>query len=245
MKLTKLSLAAVLPLSLMVSPCFALDCASSGTIHVEGNSSIEVMPNIAELTYSSTSENKDAKIARQNVEKTISKLVDAAIKLGIKKENIISDSLNMYPKYTYPESKKPVFQGFSATRQVTVKVEDFSLIDKITTAAIDAGISGIYGFRYDVKDQSKYKLEAEKLAITDAKEKALRLANGFDVKLGKPCSLKFDKQSDFQMYNATSPRLLKTAMVNDMAQSSAVAYSPEKQTLTSKVYATFIIEDKD
>ncbi len=223
---------------------FADDCASDGLIEVNGHASVEAMPDQAVLSYSAKNVDKNAKSARKNTEKQVTALYESALKSGLKKEDIVSSSISLYPKYNYTNEGKREFEGYVATRDITFKVTDFSLIDKITTAAVDAGITQINGFDYTIKDTKTLEDKANQEAIKDAQNKALVLAKGFGVKIKKACSLKFTNGNNVMPYRVQT-RMAKVATLAATNEDSDnnTEYSPEKITITSDVYASFAIKD--
>ena len=73
------------------------------------------------------------------------------------------------------------------------------------------------------------------------KKKAQVLAEGFDVKLGKPCLLKFGYETEAQPI--VGARLMKASMMDNAEGSVEGTYTPQKQVVESQVYAKFSIDD--
>lgn len=220
---------------------FAESCTDSGMIEVVGHGKVDVMPDTAVLSYSAKDENKDPVKARNNVEKKITSLYDKALSFGVKKEQIISGSITLYPKYHYTDKSKRVFDGYFCSRDIVFKIDDFSLIEKITTAAVESGVSDINGFGYEVKDTTAVKREADAKAIADARDQAKRLAEGFGVKIKKACSLKFEGNNS-NVYYVRNRAAVSLMAAKAEAAEPATEYMPEKQSVDSNVYATFSIE---
>ncbi|MBQ2382023.1 MAG: SIMPL domain-containing protein [Succinivibrio sp.] len=211
----------------------ASSCEEEGTISVTGSASVTATPDVASLSFVSTVFSKDARSARSDVEKKAFILIESALKLGLKKDQIISGSLSLYPVYNYEDNKR-VFTGYNANREITFKVSDFTLIEKLTDLALKAGIDQIGGFTYELKDSSELKKLADAKAITDAKEKALRLAQGFNVKVKGVCRISF---SDSQIEHA--PRFMA---VNSAKQSMVAEYAPSPVNVSSEVNVVYTID---
>lgn len=225
----------------MTQNVYADTCTDKGFIEVIGTAKIDAMPDVAVLSFAGKSEDKSASVARDKAEKQISLLIKKSNSLGIKKEEISSGSINLYPKYHYDKDKGQVFDGYIATRNIEFKIQDFSLIEKLTTSAVDSGITSINGFSYQIKDSTKLKEQADEKAIEDAKNKANRLAKGFDVKIKKACSLKFNDSGAPTIYRH---RAVTASMMsaNKESEPKASEYMPENLTIESSVYASFEIE---
>lgn len=211
----------------------ASSCEDEGTISVTGTASVTATPDVASLSFVAASSGKDAKAVRSNVEQKAFILIESALKLGLKKEQIISESMSLYPVYNYNDGKR-VFDGYNANREITFKISDFTLIEKLTDLALKAGIEQIGGFTYELKDSSSLKKIADANAITDAKEKALRLAQGFNVKVKGVCRISF---SDTQLEHA--PRFMA---VNSAKQSMVAEYTPAPVKVSSEVNVVYTID---
>ncbi|SRR5574344_860787 len=225
----------------MSSNVYADPCAENGLIEVVGTAKVDAMPDVAVLSFVGKAEDMMASKARDNAEKQISSLINKAKSLGIKKDEISSGSITLYPKYHYDKENGQVFDGYIASRNLEFKIQDFSLIEKLTTSAVESGITSINGFSYQIKDSSKLKEQADEKAIVDAKNKANRLAKGFDVKIKKACSLKFNDSGAPIVYrrHAVTASMMS---LNKENETKASEYMPENLTIESSVYASFEIE---
>ncbi len=217
------------------------DCTKSGVIEVVGIGEVESVPDLAVLRFTSNFESKSTKTVRDEVEKKVTALVKSAKELGITDDEIVSGNFSLYPKYHYSDKGVQIFDGYAASRDVTFRLKDFSLIEKVAKCAVDAGITSINGFSYEIKDTSSLKAQADTKAIADAKDKAQRLAEGFAVKIKGACSLRFENSGVAPIRHRSM--LMTSAMAKNSADGpEVVEYTPEKQTVHSTVYATFSIE---
>lgn len=218
----------------------AYDCNKAGVIEVNGQSRIEAMPDVAIISVNATFKSDKAKKSKDTVEEQVNSLIKKVTALGVDKDLIKAQSISVYPTYHYTERKR-IFDGYVANRFVSIELKDFDLIDKVNKAALDSGISEINSVDYQLKDNQDLIKQAQKLAIADAKKKAQVLAEGFDVKLGKPCLLKFGYETEAQPI--VGARLMKASMMDNAEGSVEGTYTPQKQVVESKVYAKFSIDD--
>ena len=195
----------ILALGLLVSvSCFAqdsiVDCTSpSGNIFVVGYGEVKATPDTVKLNYAITNTSKDAKKASDIVDLKVSEFYQNLMKIpNFSEKHIVSEGITVSPSYRY-EKDKTVFEGYKAYRRVTVTTNDFSLISKINEAAFDASISNIESYSYEISDLKSYQVKADSLAMMDANDKAQRLAQGFNLKLLKPCSIKFGNNTCFKI----------------------------------------------
>lgn len=225
-------------LALSVCAQAQTDCSKAGIIEVRGTSKTELMPDVALLSYTAVSQNKDASSAKKLTEQKVSAFVRAIKNLGLSDSAVTASSLNLYPVYSYSKDNKKNFEGYSSSRDVKISVTDFALIDRITSLAVENSITRVNGFSYSVKDLSKVKEVTDRLAIEDAKKKASVLADGFKLSLSKPCRIRFEGS-----YNELMPLRATVLKRTDAASEEPAFYQPEKITVTSEVFVEYSIDD--
>ena len=212
-----------------------------GKISVTGQGEVKVMPDRATLNYRVVTTKDTPAQARAQVENTVTAFFKDIESLKLDKKAFVADSIVIMPNYKYNEQeKKQELVGYEASRNISIKVSDFALIGQLNDMALKAGVNNISGFEYSLSDKKKYEREAAKLAIADAKEQAHLLAEGFEVKLGDPCSLNF-RERNYGVYRAYSNRsmLLNAAVESSEVQST---YSIEPIVVSSTVEATYNIK---
>ncbi len=220
----------------------SVDCSRlNGLISVKGYGNAKALPDEACLDLSAVALHKDVKEARSACEKKTAAFLKAVRSLGLKDEAMQSGSINVSPRYTYDrKSTTRKFEGYWAVRDLKIRTDNFSLLGALTSAAVNAGIDEIHGISYALKDESALKKLADERAVADAREQAKRLAEGFEVKLLKPCKLSFENRSQGRspvMYAA------KAASLNaDPAEVDEASYLPEESEVESYVNAEYAFE---
>ena len=121
-----------------------------------------------------------------------------------------------------------------------VSGETVELIADVTDLAFANGINEVGHFSYELKDPKAAQKQARLKAIEDAKEKALELAQGFNVKLGMPVNLSYENQGHVIM-----PRtmMLKATALNSAGAAPESVYMVDDLTINAQVYATYKIEE--
>lgn len=239
---TKSLLAAMLSTALLTSApqVLAKDNTNTGTLTVTGYGEYKVSPDLATLSFEVSAYEKDAKTAREAVEKTVTSFTKALEKLKLGDKAITAQSLNVSPRYETNKDGKVERIMYQASRMVTVKLDNFELIADVTDVAFASGINEVGHFCYELKDPKAAQKEARLKAIADAKEKALELAQGFNVKLGMPINLSYENQGHVIM-----PRtmMLKATALNSTGAAPESVYMVDDLTINAQVYATYKIEE--
>lgn len=119
--------------------------------------------------------------ARLNAEK-MDKVFDRLRALGVKGEDIQTSNFSLNPVFDYRERQAPLFQGYDATNQVTVKLRDLKRIGPVLDALVAAGANNFFGPNFALENDKPARQQARKLAFADAEGRARELAGlaGYD-----------------------------------------------------------------
>ncbi len=219
------------------------DCSQlRASMTVQGYGKVEAQPDEAVLSFTASTQNKDAKVARSECEKQATLFIKAVKDSAGKDAAVDSGSITLQPRYVYDKkSQKQLLDGYTASRDIEVRTGKFDLIADLTEQAVASGITEVNGFSYRIKDESALRKQADEAAIADAKDKADRLAKGFGVKLLKPCQLSFgDARNEIMRpYNAKGARLMS---VQADAVPEAAEYTPGAVSVESSVRAVFALD---
>lgn len=172
-----------------VLPSFAAEqtvttSANQGIISVNGNGTIIAKPDIAYIQIGYEAKNKEA-LAAQNEAKTkmaeIIKLIKAQ---GIKEADIKTVNVSLYKTADYVKEVKNEY--YIASNSVEVTVRNIDSVGSLIDVAVKGGSNQLGSVRFAVENQEKYHLEAIKLAIKNAGNKATTIADVIGVSISKP-----------------------------------------------------------
>lgn len=217
-----------------------VDCSENhGRITVVGHGQVEVDPDEVVLNFNIQETDKSAADVHARVDEKMAKLLDGLKSKGIKPEQIRADNVRITTEYKRDDKGNYITVGYSASREINVKLWDFALIADITDLALACGFNGISGFDYRLKDAKSAKVKAQSEAIKDARAQASLLAEGFSVKLAAPCSLQFENN------DSVSFRGTRNMLMSNKANADGLPreiYSQDKLVIESKVSAEYVIE---
>ena len=105
--------------------------------------------------------------------------------LGIAEEDVQTSRFQFAPKYrNFNNGDWQEIIGYEVSNNIAILVRDVDQIGTIAKTVVDAGMNRFSGLDFLVEDSKKLTDEAERLAMTNAIEKAERLATAGNFKLG-------------------------------------------------------------
>jgi uncharacterized protein YggE len=161
-------------------------------VSVNGQAKVSVQPDIAIINVGISAISKTSQEASRIVATKVNQITQILQSNKIKKEDITTQSISIYPQYDYPDGKMElVGQQAQQTLTITVKGIDKngrnlgSIIDQIVK------VDGIQfnGLSFDKEDKSEATKQARKLAFEDAKKKAQEYAGLAERNLGKALTI--------------------------------------------------------
>ncbi len=167
------------------------------TISVSAEGKATGIPDVAQVSFSVSTDGKDAPTAQEATVKKMDDITKYLLEQGVEKEDIQTTAYNVYPKTSY-ECGRAGFpcatrtDGFTVTQEVSVKLRDTAKAGEILGAVVQKGATNTSGPTFVIDDRTKLEEEARGEAIEKAKEKAQVLARQSGIRLGKLISVSDD-----------------------------------------------------
>jgi len=178
--------AALLTLFAFSSLARATD-APNRSISTTGEAIVYATPNEVIVNFGIETFNASLDEAKAANDAAAAKLVRAIKDLGIKEENIGTDTLQV--QIEYKDRVHNGVAGYITRRSYGVKLKDTKLFEKLVETGLKNGANQLNGVTFQTTDLCKHRDEARKLAIKAAKEKAAALAIELTCKVGKPITI--------------------------------------------------------
>lgn len=248
-KVVKGAISALTLLLMLVSIFFGLKIAGEfdvieendyNTITVEGDHEIFSSPDIATISFTAKSENKDLTTAQTGVDRVVALAVDKIKDLGVLEEDIKTTYYNSYPRYDYNQDCNQYrcvdgersLIAYEVTQTISLTIRDLSKVSPILAAVGSAGVSDISGPNFDIENRDELMQEVRKEAIKEAKEKAKVLSDDLGVKLGRIVSY-YEGGYGVPIYSMSA----------DMAKEASVAesFSPTIPEGQNRIYSSVSI----
>ncbi|HTL38589.1 MAG TPA: SIMPL domain-containing protein [Kofleriaceae bacterium] len=206
-----------------------------GTMVVNGQATLEVSPDCADLTITLTSDSIRPGAATKDLEAKKQALIAALKKVGVETADVKLSTLSLDPIYEpNPDGWAQIkVHTYRAQVTVTATTRDFGKIADILDAAGNAGASSM-STQFRRSDLAALKKQVRENALEAAKEKAEQTAKALGIKLGRITSVA--ENAGGYMWNATYfPQVANSVNVRD----SGVALGGSLQPLTLDVTIGF------
>jgi uncharacterized protein YggE len=157
------------------------------TITVSGNADTRLAPDEATVRLGVTQQASSARAAQNQVNTIAQKILTEVEKLGVKREEIQTSQLSLFPIYAQQkpgEEEPPRVVAYRATNTVSVRLSDLKLVGPVVDAGLGAGSNQVEGVSFGLRNDQAARLQALKDASQEAKRKAEAIAEALGVKLG-------------------------------------------------------------
>ena len=171
-------------------------------IEVSGIAKLYVEPDEAYIRLGVETYNENLRKARISTEKKINSIIKNIKKLGIKKDKINFDYIDITPKYPTYKFRKEI-EGYNASQVIMITVNDFNMIIPIIETAAENGMTRLDNIRFNSTKMPIHKKKVRNMALEAAHDKALQIAKKSKINLGKLISVKENK--DCNTYRSFSP----------------------------------------
>ena len=211
MKLNRIrtSMAAVIALTLILGVGFAQPASAADTryITISATGAITVVPDAVRINATISVLGTTSKSALGTAG-TMSTAIRSALTANkVATKDIATQSITVYPEYSYPASGLPTLSGYRATQSFDIIIRSATTAGAVVDAVVEAGgdnlqVNGVSPF---VLDSDKATETARTAAVKKAKAKAASYAKLLGVKLGRVIYLdETSTPTAYPIYSATA-----------------------------------------
>ena len=163
------------------------NAADTRYITISATGTTNVVPDAVRITASVSVIGKSSKEALATASTIASAVRKALTANKIATKDVATQSVSVYPEYTYPASGTPVLSGYRASQSFDITVRAAATAGAVVDAIVDAG-----GDNLQINSASPFVLNNDKAtetarasAVARAKAKASSYAKLLGVKLGR------------------------------------------------------------
>jgi uncharacterized protein len=205
----------------------AATAAPSRTITVNGTGIVTTVPDEAQFTFGVSTTAPSAKAALAGNAARMNRLIASLKAAGIPPADIQTAEISLSPNTNENGSK---VLSFTASNSVTVETKQIARAGSIVDAAVGAGANLVSGPSLGPSGQAALQRRALQKAVTDARGRALAIAQAAHVTLGPVLTVNEGSSTPIQF--APTPKA---------AASSATPVEPGSVQVEEDVTVTFAI----
>lgn len=208
-------------------------------ITVQSSETVKVVPDMAEIRLSVSTQEKDAKTCQEKNNEDLTRVIQFLKDFGINEESIQTSSYGMNPIYDW--SSGQTITGYEMETSLTVSDVTIDQTGTLLTACVDAGINNINRISYFSSQYDTCYQEALTKAMASAREKAQAMADAGGCTLGPVVHVEEYTDSQEARYNGYA----KMAARDSGAASGAMeemAVEPGQVSIEARICVDFSIQ---
>lgn len=206
------------------------------TLTVTGESTVKVKNEEAVLRLGVTTRDFYAKEAAETNTKIMNKVKKAIIEAGVE-ENKIETRRYSLSQVSERRKDDTYVRKYEARNDLKVVVKDIDMAGTVLDAAVKAGANDINSVQFRVKDTTKYKDEALRKAIQNAKKKADLMAEAVGKKVVNVVNISEGMVDMIPVYDTRSKMMYEA----DGAIGSGIPLEGGESTIEATVTIVFEI----
>ncbi|MEJ8802759.1 SIMPL domain-containing protein [Pontibacter sp. H249] len=207
-------------------------------VSVTGTGEVRLQPTEVLVSLGVETREKTLDAARKETDKKAAAIINYLKKNGVDAKDIQTSFVTVQPIYNRGEYGVTTPDMYMAIKTMTVKIKKLDKYDELLSGLYGVGANRIDGIQFQVADLEKYKTEARKKAVANAKQKATLLTNELGAKVGRVYAIN-------ETTSGGGPRpMYKVAMMESAAadMNGGPSIAGGEVVITSNVDVSFIIE---
>jgi uncharacterized protein len=175
-------------------------------IVVQGQATVRRVPDLAVVSLAVAVRDKDAARARDEVNRRASAILERLRSQGLPDADVQAPSLTVQPTYDYSRGN-PKITGYEASRPLTLRIRDVSLLGPILDGMVDDGATQVHGTAMELAEPEAAAREALGIALAVARARAEALAQAAGVALGEPMRIEEAQDGGFPIPRGAMMRM--------------------------------------
>lgn len=172
---------ALLASAALASPAAAAEVqiqATGPVVELSVSETVDSRPDIATVSAGVSTRAQTAVAAMQQNAQKMTAVVAKIKALGVADDDIQTSGISLSPQYDYNQAtQSQVFRGYIASNRVSVKLRKVANTGSALDALVAAGANDIGGPDFSVDNDTAYRAEARRNALTRAQAQAIEYAH--------------------------------------------------------------------
>ncbi len=175
--------------------------AETGTITVNGEAEVRIMPDEVILRLGIETSDKALTTAKQQNDRIVAKVLALAEQYAIPPEHVQTDYLGIEPRYNDGYTQRE-FVGYFVHKTVVVTLRDLTKFEDLLSDLLESGVNYVHSIEFRTTDLRKYRDEARELALQAAREKATTMTATLGQEIGEPRSIQEEANNWWSGYGS-------------------------------------------
>lgn len=158
------------------------DGINDGHISVSGSATINVSPDIANVSFGLSTKEKTAQAAKEANDAMLKNLNEVLKRYEIKETELSMNYINIRPYYEYRGNSNQL-AGYVAQKTITIKIKEIEKYNSFVDDLLKIGISEINSVDFAVEDIKTARNQARIKAVESAREKAELFASSISKQI--------------------------------------------------------------
>ena len=208
-------------------------------ISLTSTETVEVVPDMAEISLSIRTEDKSASVCQQENTEKLNQLLEYVKGLGYEDESIKTSGFSLNPRYKWTNNEQ-ILTGYEMYTNVVVTDVPMDQVGKMLTEVVENGANEIDSVSYFSSQYDQAYNQALAKAIELSKEKGEALAAASGKKLGDVLNITEMSDNQYGRYVNADLRASKEAMkVMAAAESVEMDVMPGEMQVTAEIVVEF------
>ncbi|WP_171689085.1 SIMPL domain-containing protein [Paenibacillus germinis] len=207
---------------------------SPHTIEVLGTGTAAAAPDRAVVVLGAITEGPVLPAVQTENAKIVTTIIQSLLKLNIPREKIQTYDFGIEIQYDYQEGKQ-IFRGYKVTHLLQITNDRVELTGIIVDTAVSSGANNITDIKFTTSQPGFYENQALSLAIRNAHQKAVTIANTLGVTL-------VTVPSQIQEITGTAEPIPYAATM--LSKSTVTPIQPGQLTIYAKVRVWYQFADR-
>lgn len=208
---------------------FAQNNEQKPTINVLGESTIKVIPDYVIIKVRVEESAKTATLAKKQHDISVNAVIKFLKKMKIDSKDIATQYLNLNKVYDYNTKE----YDFIANQSIDIVLKDLSKYENLIQGLLESGINRIDGIQFAATAIEKHQSDARKLAIQNAKTKALEYVGELGQTIGKAIQISEISAATYPIYNT------KMMMADAISSSGSETIAVGEMVVAAKINVSF------
>jgi hypothetical protein len=158
---------------------------TQNTVTVEGLAKLKLSPDLATLHVGVTSKGATVAAVQEQNTKKMNEIINKIKALGFEDKDIQTEYYNTYEDIQWLPEGGNVSKGWIVSQQAKISVRDLNKVSDVIAAAGQANATNISGPEFTIEDPNKYREEARKQAVENARANAQQLSETLGLRFEK------------------------------------------------------------